>query len=400
MKLLIISQYYYPEQFLINEISPELAKDGHEVTVLTGLPNYPVGKIYDGYTHKEKRVETIKGVKVIRCFEIGRHHSPVTLILNYISYMFSASMRVCRINEKFDAVFVYQLSPVTMAMPAIKLKKKQKIPILLYCLDLWPESAKAHMKNENGVLYKAIQAMSKKIYESCDKIAVTSLPFVDYLHREHSVEKERCIYLPQHADDKYLSLDLDSENNGIADFMYAGNLGAGQRVDVIIRAAAMLRDRKDFLIHIVGYGSQYAELTELAQKLNISDRIIFYGQQRSVDMPSFYKKADVLLLTLRGNNFVGNTMPGKLQTYMTTGKPILGAINGASQQVIRESGAGKCVDSGDYKGLAGIMLEYIEHPSDFQTCGAGAKKYFEKNFTKKIFMERLECELQNLIKHS
>lgn len=396
MKILIVCQYYYPEQFQINEIAPELVKRGHDVTVLTGLPNYPGGKIYSGYKKRKKRIENKDGVDIIRCFEIGRGNNPISLICNYISYMLSAGLKIGRLKKNFDAILVYQLSPITMAFPAIKLKKKRGIPILLYCLDLWPESARAHVSNTNGLLYKQITKISKKAYSACDRIAVTSLPFIEYLNVTHNIEIERMTYLPQHGNDAYLNLDLSSIDNEIIDFMYAGNIGAGQCVDVIIRAAALIKDRNDFKVHIVGYGSKYDEVAALSKELGVEDKVIFYGQQKTDKMPEFYKKADVLLLTLRGDNFVGNTLPGKLQMYMTTGKPILAAINGAASQVIAEAKAGLCAAAGDFEGLAKNMLYYICNADEFKNCGENARSYFSAHFTKKTFIDDLEKELYSL----
>ena len=179
--------------------------------------------------------------------------------------------------------------------------------------------------------------------------------------------------------------------------MFAGNLGKGQRIDVIINAAAELGARKDYKVHIVGDGSMRSFLETMVKEKGLATNVIFYGNQKRDAMPSFYKKADVLLITLRGNNEVGNTMPGKLQMYMTTGKPILGAINGAANEVIKEAQCGACVKAGDYKGLALLMKSYIENPKEFKDCGFNAREYFKEHFTFEHYMNGLEKELQALI---
>lgn len=398
MKILVISQYYYPEQFQINEIAPALVRKGHQVTVLCGLPNYPQGKIYPDYKNKDKREEVIDGVRVLRCWQLPRGNNPISLMLNYISFVVSGKKAVKKIKENFDIVLSYQLSPVTMALPAIQYKKMFNVPLLLYCLDIWPESALAHIKFKKGLIFRYIAWLSNKIYNQCNKIIVTSHPFIKYLHLENDVSKEKLGYLPQHADSSMLDIDLIAEDNGVADFMYAGNLGAGQRVDVIIKAAQVLGQSTRYKIHLVGDGSKRAELENLVKEQDLENNVIFYGNQKRADMPSFYKKADVLLISLRGNNEVGNTMPGKLQMYMTTGKPILGAINGAANEVITEAECGKCVAAGDYNGLAALMLDYIEHPANYSHCGLNARKYFTENFTLDKYIENLECELIKLVK--
>ncbi|WP_295155233.1 glycosyltransferase family 4 protein [uncultured Ruminococcus sp.] len=392
MNILIVSQYYYPEQFQINEIAPELVRRGHKVTVLTGLPNYPKGEIYEGY-EKGRRNEKIDGVRVIRVNEHPRKKGAVNLFRNYISFAVQGRMRAKRLKN-FDIVLCYQLSPVSTLEPAILYAKKNHVPLVAYCLDIWPESAKAHTSIKP--LYQAIAVYSKMLYKKCDHIAVTSRPFIDYLSEVNGIDKRKMSYIPQHADDSMLKKDIGTEDNGIVDFMYAGNMGQGQRLDVIIKAAAKIRSR-DFLVHMVGDGSQREELEKLSKKLGVQDKVIFHGNQQREDMPSWYRKADVLLITLRGNNAVGNTMPGKLQAYMTTGKPVLGAINGAAAEVINAAKCGRCVAAGDHKGLSELMMDYIDNSDKYKECGNNAKIYFKKHFTLEKYCDSLENVLKEMV---
>ena len=392
MKILIVSQYYFPEQFQINEVAPALVKRGHQVTVLTGLPNYPGGEIYAGY-EKGRRSEEINGVHVIRVNEHPRKKGAVHLFHNYFSFAAAGRKQAKKLGD-FDIVLCYQLSPVSSLEPAILYARKHNVPLAAYCLDLWPESAKAHTSFRP--LYQAIAAYSRRVYQKCDHIAVTSRPFIDYLEKTNGIPRGKMSYIPQHADSSLLNAAIQTEENGITDFMYAGNLGAGQTIDVIIRAAAEIRE-KDFVVHLVGDGSQRNNLEELTASLGIRDKILFHGGKKREEMGVWYGKADALLITLRGNNAVGNTMPGKLQTYMTAGKPVLGAINGAAAEVIRESGCGKCVSAGDYKGLSALMAEYIDRPEQFKACGANAKAYFLQHFTLEKHCSQIEKLLRTMI---
>lgn len=394
MKILIVSQYYYPEQFQINEIAPELARHGHKVTVVCGLPNYPKGEIFEGYENRFE--EKIDGVTVMRCNNVPRGHNPMQLIRNYWSFVKESKKVVRSLPNDFDVVLGYQLSPITSMLAALSYKKKNGAPVLFYTLDIWPVSAEAMLHGKRNPVYWCVKSLSKRIYQSADKILVTSRPFIDYLHRDLGVPEERMAYLPQHADTGMLEKDLHAENNGVADFMFAGNLGKGQRVDVIIKAAAVLGARKDYKIHIVGDGRMMQELSQMVKDNGLEENVVFYGNQKREDMPSFYKMADVLLITLRGNNEVGNTMPGKLQMYMTAGKPILGAINGAAAEVIEEAQCGSCVGSGDCEGLARLMETYIATPEDYEYCGKNAREYFRQHFTLEQYMNGLEGELRKL----
>ncbi len=397
MKILIVTQYYYPERFLINEIAPELVKRGHKVTVITGKPNYPEGIVNKEYRFGKHRHEILDGVEVVRTFEIGRRKGKIALMLNYISFALSGSIKAMFMKEKYDIVLSYQLSPITSVYPAIVYQKKHKVPHLLYCLDIWPESAVASVGNRDNALYKIISKISKSIYQSCDRIGVTSKPFIKYLNDVNDVDLNKMTYIPQHSNGELLALDFDKAEENTKHFMYAGNLGHGQTVEVILQAAAIIKDRADFRVHLVGSGSMLDELKEIVRKENMQAIIVFHGQHPMNEMHKYYKLADALVITLRGNNFVGNTMPGKLQTYMTTGKPIFGAINGAAKEVIDEAECGACVSSGDYRGLANLMTDFLDNPNKYANCGQNARDYFKNNFTKEIFMNRLEDELKKAV---
>ena len=404
MKILIISQYYFPEQFQINEIAPELVKRGHDVTVLCGIPNYPKGVVFDGYENEEKVKDREReyfektGVRVIHVEQIPRGKNPISLIRNYISFARNSRKSVRILEKDFDAVLGYQLSPITSMYAALEYKKQTGAPVMYYTLDLWPVSAEAMLKSKKNPAYLWVKRISRKLYLGADRVVVTSRPFIDYLQKEIGYPVARMSYLPQHANMGMIDDDLSAEDNGVADFMFAGNLGKGQRLDVIIKAARILGNRKDYMIHLVGDGRMRGELENMVREYGLEDNVTFYGNQKREDMPRFYKMADALLITLRGNNEVGDTMPGKLQMYMTTGKPIFGAINGAAYEVIKEARCGSCVKAGDYEGLAKLMKLYIEHPSDFERCGQNARDYFMKHFTLDIYMDGLEKELESMAK--
>lgn len=400
MKILIVTQYYFPEQFQINEIAPELVRRGHDVTVLCGVPNYPKGVVFDGYKSKTEISEREKeylektGVKVVHVNQIPRGNNPLKLVGNYISFVRNSKKAVRRLDRDFDVVLGYQLSPITSMSAALEYKKLTGAPVLYYTLDLWPVSAEAMLGSRKNPLYLWVKRLSRRIYNGADRVVVTSRPFIDYLHADVELPLEKMSYLPQHAGEGMIHQDLTAEENGVADFMFAGNLGKGQRIDVIVKAAAVLGRRADYKIHIVGDGRMREELERMVLDAGLQENVIFYGNQKREDMPGFYKMADALLITLRGNNEVGNTMPGKLQMYMTTGKPIFGAINGAANEVIREAQCGSCVKAGDYQGLAKLMEFYIEHPDAYKDCGKGVKDFFMQHFTLEKFTDGLERELQ------
>ena len=393
MKILIISQYYDPEQFQINEIAPSLVNEGHEITVLCGLPNYPEGKIYKGYLFGRRR-EVLNGVTIKRCCQFPRGRGKIGLILNDVSYMITASLYVLFIRKQYDLVFCYQLSPITMAIPAIIYKKITKCNLLLYCLDIFPESVLSHV-NRGSRLFRIVARISQKIYGSCDKIAVSSRPFIQYISDENNVEKDKLVYIPQHASSEMLKNDYSSPKRSEVHFMFAGNIGYAQDLETLINACVLIPSAS-FVLDIVGDGSKRKELETLVRKNDLTSKVVFHGKKKRNEMPEIYKQADVLVITLRGDNRVGDTMPGKLQTYMTVGKPIVGAINGAAKEVIAEAGCGECVNSGDAVGLSKAMLHLINHRELHKKYGENARAFFRSNFTLECYMEQLNRSITEL----
>lgn len=389
MKILVVCQYYYPEQFRINDICEQLVQDGHSVTVLTGLPNYPMGKILNEYRRGRKRKETINGVKVLRCFEIGRKSGVVGMALNYASYMLSASVKALFLKKDFDIIFVYQLSPVFMVLPGVVLKKRSSKPLYLYCCDIWPESLKNYISDENSFIYKAVGKFSSYLYSQCDAIAVTSKPFIEYFNKSHSIPIERITYNPQHAEDIYLGMDFSSEDD-VSDFVFMGNIGIAQDIDCILDAVEKIKDIPKFKVHFVGDGSYLETSKESVRQKGLDEIVVFHGRHPFEKMPDFYRLADACLLTLKDDNLVGLTMPSKLQGYMAAGKTVIGAINGAAQEVISESKCGVCVNASDSDALAEAMKDFIQNPDKYKKCGENGRSYFKSHFTKEIYMKKLE----------
>lgn len=396
MKILIISQRYYPENFRINDISAALCKLGHEVTVLTGLPNYPTGKIPSEYREGKNRIQYIEGVKVIRTWEIGRKKGAVGLACNYLSLAASSSLYTLLRQHNYDIIFVYQTSPIFSMVPAWIVKKKCKIPIFTYCCDLWPESLKAYSIKESQLLFRFMRQFSGWLYRQSDRIAVTSEPFMDYLKQVHHIDLSRLCYIPQHAETLYLSMDLSPSPSEITHYMFCGNIGKVQDIPCIIRAAAHLPPTLKFAIHIVGDGSALEDCKAMVQSLHMQEKFIFHGRVPVSDMPEFYKCADACLLTLTGDSSIGLTIPSKLQGYMAAGKPVIAAINGASQKIIEAAECGICVNAGDDLALAKALEDFIINRPHYDACEKNGRDYFQKHFTLDIFMDNLTKALVDL----
>jgi len=405
MKILVVCQYYYPEPFRLNDICETLVAEGHTVTVLTGLPNYPTGVINNEYRWGRKRRELINGVDVIRVSIIGRGQNLIKLSLNYLSFLINGSLRALFIKKDFDVVFVYQQSPITLAIPALvyrKFRGGQKVH--LYCLDLWPESLAAANINFGSIPYKFLLKISRRIYKSVDSISVTSPFFRKYMKEVIGLEHtEDIVYMPQYAEDLYADLAEAPqkqivEGHKVIDLVYAGNIGEIQNVECILLAASQLKEMPWIRWHIIGDGSGCDNIKHMAEYLKLEDTVTFYERQPASSMPEFYSMADALLVSLRDNEFISYTLPGKVQSYMISGKPIIGCINGEVQRVISDAKCGLCAPAEDYKALAGIVKDFsCMSQKDIDKFGENAKTYYDLYFNKKVFMTHILSILEKLI---
>lgn len=395
-KILVICQYYKPEPFRISDICEEMVRRGHEVHVVTGYPNYPEGVLYEGYGKGKHIDEVINGVQVHRCFTIPREQGAIKRFLNYYSYVASSVKYVlsdkCKPTDgtKFDVVFCNQLSPVMMAHAAIAYKKKYKVPAIMYCLDLWPESLIAGGIKRDSLIYKYFHHISRKIYSKMDRILITSRMFANYLSNEFRIDNCRMEYLPQYAEGIFEEMPPKKEN-GVFDFMFAGNIGSAQSVETIIKAAQILKD-EPVRFHIIGGGTDLERVQKMASDL---DNVVFYGRRPLEEMPDLYKKADAMIITLAADPILSLTLPGKVQSYMAAGKPIIGAIDGETKTVIASANCGFCGKAECAEEFAANILKFIDEKTDRETFGKNARIFYEMNFQESMFMDKLEKEILN-----
>lgn len=387
MKILVICQYYYPEPFRHPDICEELVSLGHKVTVVTGLPNYPMGEIYEGYRNGEKRNEVIRGVNVHRCYTIGRKHGAIYRFLNYYSYVFSSVHYIKKLKEEYDVVFVNQLSPVMMAQAGMKYKKRHGSKVVLYCLDLWPESLVAGGIGRNSVIYRLFHRISRSIYQKADEILITSRSFSDYFAKEFGISDTE--YLPQYAESIFTPEECQKQRGETIDLMFAGNIGTAQSVSTIIEAASLMTDLPQLRWHIVGDGSELDHLKKMAEGM---PQIIFHGRQPLEKMPEYYAMADAMLVTMQKDPILSMTLPGKVQTYIAAGKPIIGSIDGETALVIGDAECGFCGEAENAGKLAENVRRLIG--ADTSLLGSNAKKYYDEHFSKQKFIEKLENELR------
>lgn len=394
MKILVVCQHYYPENFQITDICEELVRHGNQVTVLTGIPNYPQGEYFDGYDVHHRRHEKRNGVEIIRAREIPRHKGLFHLMINYISFCFFASLKALSIKRDFDVIYAYQLSPILMVIPAIILKHLTGKRMFLYCCDLWPESCEAFISNKS-IFYKVIKFFSTRIYRQSDVIAVESEDFLDYFMLRHQIEEKRLLYIPQFADSFYLEQNFAKPHEGI-NFVFLGNVGKPQNLDCFIKAFSKVHSQTDFLVHIVGTGSYVNELKTMVKEYGLQSRFIFHGRHPVEEMGRFYSIADACIMGLIGESIIGHTIPNKLQGYMAAGKTVIAAIDGAAANVIRSAECGIAVSAGDAEALAKGIQDFLDYPEKYSGCGENGRQYFKEHFHKDQHIKSVETVIEVL----
>ena len=388
MKILVVCQYYYPEPFRITDICEELAKKGHDVTVVTGTPNYPMGAIYHGYENKARQDEVINGVKVHRCAIHPRKTGTIHRLWNYFSYPYASTQYIKHLDDAYDVVFINQLSPVMMAKAGIQYARKHNKRTVLYCLDLWPASLGVGGVS-SGMIYQLFHKISKKVYCSVDQVLISSKSFAQYFAREFGLENT--VYLPQYAEEIFTVEDCRKMQTDTVDLMFAGNIGTAQSVDTIIRAAALCREITNLRWHIVGDGKELDACRKLAAELEAP--VTFYGRKPLEEMTRYYAMADAMLITMKRDAIISMTLPGKVQSYMAAGKPIIGAIDGETRRVIFESNCGFCTDAENAEGLAECVRRFIS--SEKNVLANNARNYYAGNYMKDKFLSKLQEALGN-----
>lgn len=403
MKILVVSQYFWPEEFRINDICKGLIEEGHEVDVLTAIPNYPGGEYFEGFSFFNRGKKDYEGINIRRCFCVPRgKNNKLKLIFNYISFALSSIFHIPFIlKNKYDKVLVYQLSPITMAIPAIIIKKVKKIPIDMYILDLWPESLLSTVNIGSKKIKDIMFKFCKKIYKQADGIYITSKGFKKKLV-SYGIEEEKITYLPQWAEDIYKDavIEEDTELESLCknkfNILFAGNVGKAQSIDTIINAANICKENQSIQWIIVGDGSEKNICEQKVRDLNLKENVIFLGRKPLQDMPKYYNVADALLVTLGNDELFKITVPAKVQSYMASGKPLLGAISGEGKGIIEESNCGLVCEAEDYNKLAQLAQQMYEmNIEERKMLGENGIKYFKENFDREILLKKINILLTN-----
>ena len=394
MRVLLITQYFYPENFRINDLTFSLKKRGYEIEVLTGKPNYPKGDFFKGYSWGGPKEEEIEGIKIHRAnLFLRKKGSSFRLILNYFSFVFFAFFKIFRISGKFDKVFIYAPSPITVGFLGIIASKRFNCKSYLWVHDLWPESVRVAGGVSNKIVLGLINTMTKMIYKYTNQILVQSPKFIDYI-RKQNVKEDKLIYYPYYAENFYKAVKVkktykDQFPNGF-NLVFAGNIGVAQSFDTIISAFELLKEYNINLV-VLGDGRDKPRLNKLIQQKGLSDKFYLLGSYPPEEMPNYFSCADALLITLKKADIFSYTIPSKLQSYLACGKPILGSLDGIGNEIIKNSASGYTGPAEDAKELASNILKlFNDNTITKNNFSENAISYFNIHFEKEMLLQKLE----------
>jgi glycosyltransferase involved in cell wall biosynthesis len=404
MRVLVYSQYFWPESFRINDVAASLSEKGIQVEVLTGKPNYPRGVIYPGYHALGMQHEIYRNVSVNRIPLLPRGNSGWQLALNYLSFVISGLLLApWRMRQKeFDVIFIYAPSPLLQAIPAIFLGWLRGCPVVLWVQDLWPESLSATGHVKNRTVLKLVEQAVRFIYRHSDLLLVQSQAFVEPVRA--LAAGTPIAYYPNSVDDSFSSPHkgelpvVEGLDEGFS-VMFAGNIGSAQAVEVIVQAASLLKEQTDIHFVVLGEGSRWEWMRLEAQKQGLSN-LHLPGRFPVETMPGFMQKASALLVTLADQEIFRATIPSKVQAYLAAGRPILACLNGEGAKLVIAAGAGLAVPAESGRALADAVMQlYRMTPAEREAMGARGRLYYAEHFSHDLLVEQLIGHLRSVRHH-
>ena len=405
MNILIVTPHFHPENFRINDFALEFVKRGHQISVLTAVPDYPSGIFINGYGIFKKTRENYKGIHIYRAPLIPRGSgSNLRLALNYISYVIGAvftSLFILR--KKLDIIFVFEPSPITVGLPAIFIKKIKRIPICFWVLDLWPESVVSAGNLKSGLIPKLLNPIVKFIYHHCDKILVSSNGFIKSIVSK-GVGAGKIEFFPQWAEPIFRPVEKKREllpkiiPKESFKIMFAGNIGEAQDFPAILNAAKLLKSEKNIHWIIIGNGRRAEWVKNQIIEYGLQDYVHMLGRHPIEKMPDYYALADAMLFSLKDEYIFSITIPAKVQSYLACGKPILAMVNGEAANVINDNNAGYTCVAGDYNTLAYNVIKMSElENSDLEKLSANSLQCYKNKFERDVLLNKVENILKNQI---
>ena len=396
MKILVVCQFYYPENFVISKIAEKLAEYGHDVTVLTGKPNYGYGYILPEY--KNVKSEIVNGVKVERVNLKPRKHSRLSIISNYLSFWKNSKKWVKKCKEKYDVVYSMSLSPVTILSAGNLYKKKFGVPHVIHCVDLWPESVLVtNAVRKNSLTYKILYSWSRRLYSKGDEILIGSPSYEQYFRDVLKIENTNIKYVPQPSLVETSDLEPFPFDKKYFNILYCGNLGIIQEIPYIVEAMKQLRGSK-IRFNVIGMGPYSEYLENKIKEYGLENNLIYFGPMPALQSSAYFKGADALYVPLRDKGYVGKTIPNKLVMSMAFGKPILAMLEGDGKSILVEADGAVFSSQSAESLLDGIKTISSLNKKDLDRLGKNNLSYYQNHLTLNTIASQIEEELLNKIR--
>lgn len=396
-KILVVTQHFWPENFRINDIVEGFLQDGIAVDVLCGLPNYPKGEWFPGYSAAGPFEEEWHGARLYRCKEVPRRgNTSVNIFLNYVSWPWYAAHALHRLPGGYDAVFCFNTSPVLMCWPAIRYAKKHHIPFTNYVLDIWPENLYSVLNVKNKALRAIAQGVSDALYKKADRLIAMSEPLQQRLCQRTGMPPQKIAVIPQYCEDFYAvpqpDAALQAQFGGRFNLVFTGTFTPAQSLETVITAVQDARSRGADMLHLllVGDGMSRAALEAKVKELHAEDAVTFYGSVPATDIPKFTALADALIVCLSDSPDLGLTVPAKVASYMAAGKPVLASMDGAGNAAVAAAG-GLSSPACDAAALADNLLTLTRMDAAQRAdMGQSAKEYYLAHYRRSELLRKLE----------
>lgn len=402
-RLLVISQYFYPEQFRVTDMCKEWVKRGYEVTVITGIPNYPQGQFYKGYSLFKHRKEEYEGITIIRLPIISRGNNNIRLAFNYLSFVFSGFFFSNFTRIKADFVYIHEVSPMTQALVGVWFANRRKIPCILYVTDLWPENVEVLSGITNKHVLNLIGRMVDNIYAGCTRILTASNSFVKAIEKR-GVTIKKIEYWPHYAEDFYYPRDKAQVSNdsipqdGKFNVVFTGNLGKAQGLDILPTVAGYLKKQGvKVRFNIIGDGRAKTEIVNAVKINGVEEYFNFINWKPAEIIPEYMALCDAALICLTRSTIFAMTIPTKLQSYLACGMPIIASGEGEIHEIINDANLGLCSPPGDVKGLANNIIKMRKMPIEvLKNIRNNAITYYKEHFNKTQLLNRMDTLLIDL----
>lgn len=396
-KILVVTQHFWPENFRINDIVEGFLQDGIAVDVLCGLPNYPKGEWFPGYSATGPFEEEWHGAHLYRCKEVPRRgNTSVNIFLNYVSWPWYAAHALHRLPGGYDAVFCFNTSPVLMCWPAIRYAKKHHISFTNYVLDIWPENLYSVLNVKNKALRAIAQGVSDALYKKADRLIAMSEPLQQRLCQRTGMPPQKVAVIPQYCEDFYAvpqpDAALQAQFGGRFNLVFTGTFTPAQSLETVITAVQDARSRGADMLHLllVGDGMSRAALEAKVKELHAEDAVTFYGSVPATDIPKFTALADALIVCLSDSPDLGLTVPAKVASYMAAGKPVLASMDGAGNAAVAAAG-GLSSPACDAAALADNLLALTRMDAAQRAAmGQSAKEYYLAHYRRSELLRKLE----------